>query len=138
MKLYPKRKLVDLSGKNNLSVLIQHIVGMVPEPITILKIWHDLAIAIPGISLAVAEDHSGGGFTATPSLTIPSPSVTGVAALSWVLVEDCEDAWDESDPVTGVTSAVDAGEAQVGSNCLKLTMAAGAVAGILATEIISL
>lgn len=53
-------------------------------------------------------------------------------------IEDCEDAWDESDPVTGVTSAVDAGEAQVGTNCIKLTMTAGAVAGILATEVISL
>ena len=133
LKLYPKRKLVDLSGMNNLSVLIQHIVGMVPEPITILKIWYDLAIAIPKISLAVAEDHSGGGFTATPSLTIPAPSVTGVAALSWVLVEDCEDAWDEYIQAN-VTSTADTGDKQIGSASAKMAAGTDAAVGRLATE----
>ena len=133
LKLYPKRKLVDLSGMNNLAVLIQHIVGMVPEPITILKIWHDLAIPLPGISLAVAEDHSGGAFTATPSLTIPAPSVTGVAALSWVLVEDCEDAWGEY-VQANVTSTADAVDYQIGSASAKMAVGVNAAVGRLATE----
>jgi len=136
LKLYPKRKLVDLSGMNNMSTLIQHIVSMVPEPITILKIWHDLAIAIPKISLAVAEDHSGGAFTATPSLTIPEPSVAGVAALSWVLVEDCEDAWDEY-VQANVTSTADNVDYQIGSASAKLAVGTDAAVGRLATEAIT-
>lgn len=40
-----------------------------------------LVVPIPSISLATAEDHSGGGGTATPALTIPVPTVGGVAAL---------------------------------------------------------
>jgi len=133
LKLYPKRKLVDLSGMNNLAVLIQHIVGMIPEPITILKIWHDLAIPLPKISLAVAEDHSGGAFTATPSLTIPAPSVTGVAALSWVLVEDCEDAWSEY-VQANVTSTADGADYQIGSASAKMAAGTDAAVGRLATE----
>lgn len=133
LKLYPKRKLVDLAGMNNLSVLIQHIVGLIPEPITILKIWRDLAVPLPSISVATAEDHSGGAFTATPSLTITAPSVTGVAALSWVLVEDCEDAWDEY-VQANVTSTADAVDYQIGSASAKLAVAVDAAVGRLATE----
>lgn len=36
----------------------------------------DLAIAEPGISLVVAEDHSGGAFTSNPALAIPATGIT--------------------------------------------------------------
>jgi len=39
-----------------------------------------LTIPAPAISLAVAEDHSGGAFTSTPALTIPIPIVAEVVA----------------------------------------------------------
>ena len=35
----------------------------------------DLPIAEPGISLAIAEDHSGGGFTSNPALVIPATGI---------------------------------------------------------------
>ncbi len=35
-----------------------------------------LTIPQPSISLVVAEDHSGGGFTATPSLSVPVPTIS--------------------------------------------------------------
>jgi len=122
LKLYPKRKMVDLSGSNNLSILTQHIVGMVPEPITILKIWYDLAIAIPKISLAVAEDHSGGGFTATPSLTIPEPSVSH--AQTATTVNACGGAVAHDDDGADTDETTEANEAT--ANDMTLLQADGA------------
>jgi len=53
------------------------------------------------------------------------------------LLEDCEDAWEESDPVTGVTSEVSPGDSQKGTNAIKLTMTTDAAIGLLASEVIS-
>ena len=39
-----------------------------------------LQIPVPVLSLVAAEDHSGGGFTATPPLTIPAPSIGLITA----------------------------------------------------------
>ncbi len=53
-----------------------------------------------------------------------------------VVVENCEDAWNEQ-VVSGVTSELDAADFKVGAGSIKLTMADGAAAGILASETIS-
>lgn len=51
------------------------------------------------------------------------------------LVEDCEDAWNAA---ANVTCTVDAGEAQRGTNAIKVDVAVGAGVGVLASEIVSL
>jgi len=136
VKLYPKRKLVDLEGLANLNILFQHIVSLIPSPVGILKRSVSMAIPWPSVSVATAEDHSGGAHTATPSLTVAIPTVTGVAATTYVVVEDCEDAWNES--VGGnVTSTADTGDYQKGSASAKLDVAAAAGVGYLATEAIT-
>ena len=53
-----------------------------------------------------------------------------------LLLEDCEDAWNEQ-VISGVTTEVDT-DKKVGTNAVKLTMADGAGTGILASEVISI
>jgi len=50
-----------------------------------------------------------------------------------MLIEDCEAAWDEM-AVGEVTSEVDAGESQVGTNCVKLTVGTDFAATVIATH----
>ena len=93
-----------------------------------------LVIPQPSISVVVAEDHSGGGFTADPpTLTIPAPSIAVAAEESWILIEDCEDAWDEY-VQTNVTSTADTTDKKVGTASAKLAVADAAAVGRLATE----
>lgn len=60
---------------------------------------------------------------------------TGLHILNDVLIEDCEDAWNEQ-IVAGVTSEIDLVDFKTGLNSEKLTMADGAAVGILASEMI--
>lgn len=41
-----------------------------------------LQVPVPAIGLVAAEDHSGGGFTATPNLVIPTPPTLSLAELA--------------------------------------------------------
>ena len=96
-----------------------------------------LVIPPPTITLVVAEDHSGGGFTIDPStLTIPAPALGVTAEESWVLVEDCEDAWDEY-VQANVTSTADTIDKIVGAASAKMAVADLAAVGRLATEAIT-
>lgn len=52
------------------------------------------------------------------------------------VVEDCEDAWNELSP-TGCTITAGTTNKVVGTNCVKIAMAANAAAGIIASEAIS-
>lgn len=52
------------------------------------------------------------------------------------LVEDCEDAWNEVSP-TGCTITAGTANKVVGTNCVKIAMAANAAAGIIASEAMS-
>jgi len=92
-----------------------------------------LVVPTPVIALAVAEDHSGGAHTATPSLAVPAPSIGLVAALSSLLVEDCEDAWDEY-VQANVTSTADGVTYKIGTASAKMAVADAAAVGRLATE----
>ncbi|GAI97531.1 unnamed protein product, partial [marine sediment metagenome] len=95
-----------------------------------------LSIPTPSIDLVVAEDHSGGGRTAEKTLTIPVPTIADAAEESWLLVEDCEDAWDEYvEP--NVTSTADGVTYKIGTFSAKMAVAADAAVGRLATEVIS-
>lgn len=40
-----------------------------------------LTIPIPTVSVVSAEDHSGGGHTATKTLTIPEPTISATAGV---------------------------------------------------------
>lgn len=111
----------------------------------------------------VGEEVKGGSYART-AITFGAPSSPGgvssnsadvtfpTASADWgtvgflaikdaanvdVIVEDCEDAWDESvDP--DVTSELDTTDKKVGAGSVKLAVAAGASAGdILATEAIT-
>ncbi len=53
------------------------------------------------------------------------------------LVDDCEDTWNESDPVAGVALSVDGVTFKVGAGSAKFTVTAPAAIGILATEIVA-
>lgn len=46
------------------------------------KIPTTLTIPVPTVSVATAEDHSGGAHTSTPSLTIPEPTISVTAVLT--------------------------------------------------------
>jgi hypothetical protein len=47
-----------------------------------------LQVAPPGLSLTAVEDHSGGGFAATPSLTVPAPAIAAASVLAAGLAVD--------------------------------------------------
>ncbi|GAH53724.1 unnamed protein product, partial [marine sediment metagenome] len=93
-----------------------------------------LTIPEPSISLAVAAASSLPGRTATPSLTVPTPpSISATAEESWLLVEDCEAAWDEY-VQANVTSTADAVEKKIGTASAKMAVADLAAVGRLATH----
>ena len=62
---------------------------------------------------------------------LPPASYTGGTT-----VEDCEDAWNEVSP-TGGTITAGAPNKVVGTNCVKIAMAANAAVGIIASEVIT-
>ncbi|MBA7537317.1 hypothetical protein ES705_29584 [subsurface metagenome] len=88
----------------------------------------------PDISVVVAEDHSGGGHVAAPpTLAIPTPSIGDATELSWLLIDDCEDAWTEY-VQANVTSTADGVEKKIGAASAKMAVADAAAVGRLATE----
>ena len=94
----------------------------------------DLATIMPSISQLTEQHSSPPGKTATPSLSIPAPPAISVATgLTWLLIEDCEDAWDEY-VAANVTSTADAGDKIVGAASAKLDVGVDAAVGRLATE----
>ncbi|MBA7545908.1 hypothetical protein ES705_38288 [subsurface metagenome] len=92
-----------------------------------------LTIPTPSIDLVVAEDHSGGGFTAEKTLTIPVPTIADAAEVSSLLIEDCEDAWTEY-VQANVTSTADGVTFKIGTFSAKMAVADLAAVGRLATE----
>ena len=112
---------------------IQDIIAYISGGVNRMIALPTLVIPAASISLVVTEDHSGGGFTADKTLAIPAPVLSVVAAESWLLVEDCEDAWNEY--VQGnVTSTADGVDFKVGTASAKLAVADLAAVGRLATE----
>ena len=65
-----------------------------------------LALAHPAISLIVAEDHSGGAFTATPARAIPAPPALALAA-----AEDHSGGGFTSTPTLAIPSPTDLNDA---------------------------
>ena len=65
-----------------------------------------LGMAHPAISLAVAEDHSGGAFTATRGLAIPAPPALALAA-----TEDHSGGGSTSTPALAIPSPTDLNDA---------------------------
>ncbi|GAI96335.1 unnamed protein product, partial [marine sediment metagenome] len=98
----------------------------------------DLVALMPGISQLTEQHSSPPGKTATPSLSIPAPPAISVdTGLTWLLIEDCEDAWDEYVPAN-VTSTADAADKIVGAASAKLDVGVDAAVGRLATEAFAL
>ncbi|MBA7548234.1 hypothetical protein ES705_40682 [subsurface metagenome] len=93
----------------------------------------DLATIMPSLSQLTEQHSSPPGKTATPDLTIPLPTIGKAAELSWLLIEDCEDAWDEYVQAE-VTSTADAVDKIVGAASSKLDVGIDAAVGRLATE----
>ncbi|MBA7548011.1 hypothetical protein ES705_40455 [subsurface metagenome] len=93
----------------------------------------DLATIMPSLSQLTEQHSSPPGKTATPDLTIPLPTVSKAAELTWLLIEDCEDAWDEY-VQANVTSTADAADKIVGAASSKLDVAVDVAVGRLATE----
>jgi len=93
----------------------------------------DLFGIAPSISQLTEQHSSPPGKTATPSLSISVPTVAVATLLSWLLIEDCEDAWDEY-VQANVTSTADAGDKIVGAASAKLDVGVDAAVGRLATE----
>jgi len=90
----------------------------------------------PTVSATVAEDHSGGGHVADKTLTIPTtPGIDKIAVISSLLIEDCEDAWDEY-VQANVTSTADNVTYKKGSASAKMAVTDAAGVGRLATETI--
>jgi microcystin-dependent protein len=87
---------------------------------------------------AISDAFGGGDGSTTfniPNLVRRFP--LGKDTTSKVVVDDCEDTWNES-TAANVTSEVDASDFKVGSNSVKLTVGSAVTAGtILATEVIS-
>jgi len=73
---------------------------------------------------------------AEKTLTIPAPSIGVVAEESWLLVEDCEDAWNEY-VEANVTSTADDTDKKAGTYSAKMDVGIDAAVGRLATEVIS-
>jgi hypothetical protein len=113
---------------------IQGIVAYMTGSVKVMAAPPTLIIpAIPDISVVVAEDHSGGGHVAEKTLTIPAPSIAEAAEVSSVLIEDCEDAWDEYIQAN-VTSTADGVTKKFGAASAKMAVADAAAVGRLATE----
>ncbi|MBA7542379.1 hypothetical protein ES705_34700 [subsurface metagenome] len=93
----------------------------------------DLVGMAPSISQLTEQHSSPPGKTVTPDLSIFAPAVSAAAELTWLLIEDCEDAWDEY-VQADVTSTADAADKIVGAASSKLDVAVDAAVGRLATE----
>ncbi|MBA7546100.1 hypothetical protein ES705_38483 [subsurface metagenome] len=92
--------------------------------------------ALPSISQLTEQHSSPPGKTATPVLSIPAPPGISVATgLTWLLVEDCEDAWNEY-VAANVASTADAADKIIGAASAKLDVGVDAAVGRLATEAI--
>lgn len=102
----------------------------------IIKLATLLIPSPPAISLAVVEGHSGGGHTATPAETIPVPTIVKAADISSVLIDDCEDAWNEY-VQDNVTSTADGVTFKKGTASAKMAVVDAAGVGRLATEVVS-
>ncbi|MBA7471051.1 hypothetical protein ES707_06345 [subsurface metagenome] len=113
---------------------IQGIVAYMTGAVNVMAAPLTLVIPQPpDISAVVAEDHSGGGHVAGEALTITAPSIADAAEVSSVLIEDCEDAWDEY-VQANVTSTADGVTKKFGAASAKMAVADLAAVGRLATE----
>lgn len=115
---------------------IQGLIGYITGGVNRMIAPPTLVIPIPSISQVTEQHSSPPGKTATLSLIIPAPSIGVIAAESWVLIDDCEDAWDEY-VQANVTSTADAVEKKIGAASVKMAVADAASVGRLATEAIS-
>ncbi len=92
-----------------------------------------LVMPSPDISVVAVQASSPPGVTVNPSLTLPAPTIGKAAELSSLLIEDCEDAWDEY--VQGnVVSSADGVTYKYGAASAKMAVADAAGVGRLATE----
>ena len=73
---------------------------------------------------------------ATPLVTdLKGCLMTSLKRNEYLVVEDCEDDWDELGAVAGVTNSLDNVDFKVGTQCLKMDITAAVAAGtILASE----
>lgn len=115
---------------------IQGIIGYITGGVNRMIAPPTLVIPTPSISQVTEQHSSPPGKTITPSLSITVPSIDVVAGESWLLVEDCEDAWNEY-VQANVTSTADAVEKKIGAASAKMAVADAASVGRLATEAIS-
>ncbi len=131
--LHAQNTGVDKPGWLDIQEIIAYMTGavnvMIAPPTLVIP-------EPPEISVVVAEDHSGGGHVFDKTLTIPAPSIAGVAELSWLLIDDCEDAWAEY-VQANVTSTADGVTKRIGAASAKMAVADAAAVGRLATEDIS-
>ncbi|GAJ10388.1 unnamed protein product, partial [marine sediment metagenome] len=82
------------------------------------------------ISATVAADASGGGHLAAPdALAVPIPTIGKATELSWLLLEDCEVAWDEYVQPEHVTSTADGVTKKIGTKSEKMAVADLAAVG---------
>ena len=90
----------------DLQALIIYLTGAVNR-----MIWPPtLSIPVPDIGLVVAEDHSGGGHTASKALTTPIPSI-GVPAMTKTTVDACGGAVSHDDDGVDVDETTEANDA---------------------------
>lgn len=115
---------------------IQGIIGYITGGVNRMVAPPTLVIPTPSVSQLTEQHSSPPGKTATPSLTIPAPSVSQVTETSWVLIDGCEDAWDEYVQAE-VTSTADNVTFKIGTASAKMAVADAAGVGRLATEVIS-
>jgi len=130
--LHAKNTGIDEPEWMDIQGLIAYITGGVNRMIA----PPTLVIPEPILSVEAAAASAPPGRTATPSLTIPAPSISATTEESWLLVEDCEDAWDEY-VGANVTSTADDTDKKVGTYSAKMDVGVDAAVGRLATEVIS-
>jgi len=92
-----------------------------------------LVIPTPSIGLVAAQASSPPGLTATPALAVPVPTIGKTAELSWLLLDDCEAAWDEY-VQANVVSTADNVVFKIGAASAKMAVADLAAVGRLATH----
>lgn len=92
-----------------------------------------LVIPEPIISQVTEQHSSPPGLTATEPLTIPASTIGDTAELSWLLLDDCEAAWDEY-VQANVVSTADNVVFKIGAASAKMAVADAAAVGRLATK----
>ncbi|OBW62935.1 MAG: hypothetical protein A9183_00735 [Dehalococcoides mccartyi] len=91
-----------------------------------------LTLALPSVSLATIEDHSGGNSPVVPTaLSLDLPTIGVATAQPYSILSDCESAWSEY-VQAGVTVTADA-DCKVGTKSNKLVITDGVSVGRLAT-----